>query len=214
MKQIIPIPFSLPNITGETLTRVLSSCLHAFCLGDFFSQDNPCKRCNRSLGRWWKVHPQRAWKLPQKRLWEGLLLPGGWTILWNSLPIWIIWWFCNTNCIKCCTSTAKVQTTYRALVTRTDNPLEPPVLSCICHFLRKASVRYFIRSLPVWEVSCFQHVTITLATNKQSKVKKFADSVRKKNPYQTSFSFLPSFPPMEWGPSHTPTWYTQFSSRL
>lgn len=41
--------------------------------------------------------------------------------------------------IKCCTRTACTQSP-----SDTDNPPEPPVLPCICHFLRNASVRYFI----------------------------------------------------------------------
>lgn len=75
-------------------------------------------------------------------------------------------------------------------------------------FPKKSICKIFHSFSSCWEVSYFQHITITLATNKKSKMKKFADSVWKKK-FLSDFIFLPSFPPCPgWGPGHTPTRYT------
>lgn len=206
------VPFSLPNVTGEPLTHVLSSSFYMpFTEGTSSAKTIPAKCATRIWGgggnfilrdpgnyiRWDSEQACSKRKLDQ----TSCGIPFQFELFDDSVTF---------IAIKCYTRTACIHSPSDM----TDNLLQPPALLCICHFLRKASVRYFTRSLPVWEVSYFQSITITLATKKQSKMKKNCWQYMKKNSYQTSFSFLP--PPGVGACSHSHMIHiqTQFSSRL
>lgn len=73
----------------------------------------------------------------------------------------------------------------------------PRTSSALTHlsFPKKSICKIFHSFSSCWEVSYFQHITITLATSKKSKTKKFADSVWKKILIRLHFpSFLPPAP--------------------
>lgn len=188
------VPFSLANVTGEPLTHVLSSSFYMpFTEGTSSAKTIPAKCATRIWGdggnfilrdpgnyiRWDSEQACSKRKLDQ----TAYGIPFQFELFDDSVTF---------IAIKCYTRTACIQSPSDM----TDNLLQPPALLCICHFLRKASVRYFTRSLPVWEVSYFQSITITLATKKQSKMKKIADSTWKKILIRLHF---PSFPPRGGG---------------
>lgn len=137
VKQCTPTAPS-PSLCQTSLTLVLSSFSYAFyssattipATGVWRGGGNSILRDTENCIGQGSEQSDPSWKLAL--LWK----EAGPDVLHNSLPIWLIWSFCNLYCHKaqCCIRTTKLQSTHTAFSDR-NRLKKPQASSALMHLL-------------------------------------------------------------------------------